>query len=285
MHDKHFDSVGDLMRVKVSARNGGSDPANQQRLETESYGNIRWLGVESNQKVRNATDHGWEKGLRRIRESIKALTPRGVATIRRKKVRRDFGDHLDMQAVYSGNLDRAWETTERRVQRGIGRVVTTVLVNIGAYAHVTSEQMFWRGAAVVALVDALEQSGRRVRVIAFDATNGVYKSGQYNDLTVITIELKAPNAPLDCDKLAVATALAGFDRYYVFRALMSAPAKVRDGLGHPAYYTQAHVENGTLPECLQKLCECEPTILADKIWTKKDAQAFVDSWCDKFNGN
>jgi len=284
MHDKHFDSVADIEKVRPSSNNAKA--WNSTVRGYHSGGNRSWFGVGSVQEVKNATSKGWPKGLKRIRESIKALVPRGVATIRRRRIRSDFGDHLDMQAVYSGNLDRAWGTTERRVQRGLGRTVTTLLVNIGGLAHLSSEALFWKGAAAVALADALEKSGRSVRIVAFSSARGVYlKYGFEHKLTTITVEVKAPNMPLDCQRLATVSALAGFFRFYIFRARHDAPDHVDSGLGSTVRFTQEDVAEGNLPDELKKHCECEPTILVDKIFNVREAQAFVDSWCERFNGN
>lgn len=282
---RHYEMT-ELLRCTASSAN-----REYQQRDAQVYTNPspttskRWFGVEGGiPAVEKLVHDGWPEGLQRIQEAVQALAPKGVASIRRRRVRRDFGDDVDMQRVYSGDLGHAWSATERVLKRGLGRHVTTILINLGQNARATGEQMFWRGAAAVSLVNALEESGRRVRVVGFDTSQRLYAGEDSETVTVFTVTLKEAREPVDLENLAVATALSGFFRVYLFRAWWAIPEKVKSSLGHALVWSRRDGVKTTGLQSLMDQAGTEATIMVDGIWSKLEAQEFVSDWCRRISG-
>ena len=171
-------------------------------------------GVQSLSELEGYLDRGWPEGEKYARSTLKALSIPRTKTVRRRKTRGDFGDHLDIQRVYAGSLDTAWERTERTYAEGrLGRHVT-LLVNIGALASRHKSDLFWRGAVTMVLADELEKAGRRCEVVAYSWARGAYRDGSF---ALTGIKVKDFDQPLEPQKLITVTGHAGFVRWYVFR--------------------------------------------------------------------
>jgi hypothetical protein len=278
-HARHYDSVQALLRVKPSEQNRETYTG-FQRNRGRSFSGISWYGTEGGwDGVERLLNEGWPEGLRRMEDAVKALVPSGVATIRRRRKLASFGDNLDIQRVYAGDLDRAWDTTERSPQRGLGRIVVTLLVNLGANANVTSEQLFWKGASAVALAKALEESGRRVRIIGYTCGVNRYEGEGEDDWTVDTVMLKDEAEPLDLERLAVTTGLAGFFRRYLFTSYLNTDDKARGSLGSSKHFARGSMDASdlaTVPEALRELAGSAGTINIDAIWDMGSSQRFID---------
>lgn len=275
MNDQHFDSVAALMRCEPS------------EASIKVHGRKKWVILDTNYRepkygvptlgdVVELSRRGWPDGLRRIRESLRCLNLPGVASVKRRRTRGSFGDSLDIHRVYSGQLDTAWSRTERTVKRGLGRIVTTLLVGITASWGRSAEEFFWRGAVATTIADMLERSGRRVRIVGFMHARGVYEDS-YDETTTITFNVKQETQLLDLERLAFVTALSGFFRVWMFRAMASPKEASDDGLGHPV-----HLEAGPakvdedMPPALHQFAGNAGTIIIDDVWNKESAQKLVD---------
>ncbi len=210
---------------------------------------------------------GWPEGERRAREMMRELEIPRTRTTRRRRVRGDFGDHLDIQRVYAGSLDTAWETTRREVELGSAGLHVTLLVNIGCLIHRSIDSLFWRGAAALLIADALEASSRRCEIIAYSWSQGSYRDGS-NALTGIT--LKRFDQPLDTSTLIAATGFVGLVRWYVFRNRTLHTESLPDsGLG----FTIDKVP----PSNLLSLPTTRRVITVNNVYSYQDAQALLSS--------
>jgi hypothetical protein len=228
--------------------------------------------------------NGWKDGVKQIKESLKTTPFVGVTSTRRRKVKKDFGDYVDMQAVYAGSLDRAWGTTERSPQRGLGRNVATLLVNISANGGRSQSECFWRGALLVTLADALTASGRSVRIVGYDIEDNAYND-KPNHISFRTFVIKEATAPLLLERVTFATACVGFLRFYGFRAQCSPKcAEPASGLGSAVHLPAGEVQAEDLPKGMQKQMGDAGTWVVDNIWSKEHAQDFLTQMTDKLNG-
>lgn len=187
-------------------------------------------GVQSLKELDGYLDQGWPEGEKRARETLKALSIPRAKTVRRRKTRGDFGDHLDIQRVYAGSLDTAWDRTERTYAEGGAGPHVTMLVNIGALASRHTSDLFWRGAATMILADELEKTGRRCEIIAYSWSQGAYHNGSF---ALTGIRVKEFDQPLEPQKLITVTGHAGFVRWYVFRnRYLNQSSALRTNLGY-----------------------------------------------------
>jgi hypothetical protein len=107
------------------------------------------------------------------------------------------------------------------------------IANIVASAGVSPQVIMIRGAAICALVEALEMSGRRAEVImACGVRNG---ANTYS----ITVPVKEPDQPLDMDRLAFMLCHPAVLRRFVFSLMETESATVRRELSVPGCYGHA----------------------------------------------
>ena len=86
--------------------------------------------------------------------------------------------------------------------------IVTMYVDIGATWNTSTEAMIRRGAAIVALVDQIEASGKRVHIVAVNAVgvSGAKIDGEKVSTLIYKITIKESGEHLDMDRIAFATA-------------------------------------------------------------------------------
>ena len=176
-----------------------------------------WYGIEgAGPAITAAIAQGWPDGVKRAREIAAEISMDipPAQDIRRRKVRGDHGDEIDMQRVYAGALDTAWSRTARRSTNA--PPVISIFTNFGGTWAKSGEEMFYKGAAAAVLADILEAAGYRVEIICYGIFKGVYENhpGQYD---YFEFPAKRADEPLDLNRLTALTALAGTLRIMVLR--------------------------------------------------------------------
>lgn len=207
----YFDNVGEFLEAT---------------REPTEYSKGRWNGVVNNSTVRFAgceypeaikrLETGYQDAIAdidnliiEIPETIKPVTRK------RKKKRGDFGEEYDILRAWSGNLDTAWQSMERRAVQGPATI--TIAANQTINARTDKSVLFWRGAAAVALTDMLEKAGYRVEILSlFVVRSGNPKNGQNGPL-FLQIKSKASDMPLDKGMCAAALANSAFLRVNFFQ--------------------------------------------------------------------
>jgi len=256
-----FDNVLDIMSIKredAAERNRG-------RFDqmTASYG-VSWLGVENTTSVERLGVTGWKTGVSKAFKSLGELPEISVAKgIKRKRIRGMSGDELDMQRIYSGDLENAWSSMAHAKRRK--PKVISIKVNLGANCNMNADSLFWKGAVCVRLADLLESAGYRVEIIGYSHASNTYTSGVRN--YYVEVPIKEATEVLDIDKLAFVTGLAGFFRLYIFRAKTVIDLPIAGGLG-------LSQRNALESE--------EPDVLINKVWTKSDAVDFLTNTLKSF---
>jgi hypothetical protein len=230
-HFVHYETLSDLDEDEVPEVNIDSWNNTQRGRDGDGedwYG----LGMSSPKEVMDAVKIGWPQGKNKAFKALSQIDIPRLPRVQRQKRRGDFGDFIDMQRVYSGNLDTAWERTERPVNLSKAQPHVTIGVNIGVNADTDSDRAFWIGATACNAVDALQKSGRNVKVIATWATeNWQYEDGDLPNTAHFSVIIKGFDDPLTMDRLFAMTALTGFFRVYGFKAIEALPDKVSGGLG------------------------------------------------------
>ena len=226
----HAESIGEMKRRPVQAWGicGREDALLLDRSAVTGHERAglgepgtgyTWWGTKDRASTLAAIDgDGWESGIKKLRELMEQLSgefheaPRSQ---RRRKVWAEEGDHCDADRLLMGEYDRAFQTTKRRPNATNGRIIR-IFGQIGGLSKVTSEQLFWSGAATVVLTDLLENSGFRVELYAANYGVAAYENPASNVLT--TIRLKGASDSMNIDQFATTLCLAGFFRTYVFYA-------------------------------------------------------------------
>lgn len=222
----NFASVKEIMAIKPSAENARHSsvvtnyaPAiSSWRSVTSSWRYWFGPGFTNMDQIIHTINNGWPDGAARIMKALSQVDLPRVRSVRRQKRRSDFGDHLDIQRVYAGDLEHAWTRTDRvDGSQTIGRNVL-IACNIGGRADLSAEALFWRGAVTVRLAELCAVSGRNVEIYAYNKCSGFPRE---RDQVFTSVLVKRYSEPVDVERLAAVVALPAFFRYAIFKARLS----------------------------------------------------------------
>lgn len=228
-----------------------------------------WLGMPSVSALRKALTKGWAEGVKRIEEVPVGELPEPTS-IRRRRVRADQGDEIDMQAVYRGDLSRAWSRTKRQNRTSVRSV--SIVIDLAGNANVTSDQLFWRGASGLRLAEELMKAGYSVAIYGAAGAAGVDSEGR-ESLTQF-VEIKGEDSPLDMDRLAALTGLSGFFRTSMFGGIYWAC----DQLGKQASSSLGKSDNDLISAGLKQLPMApQNAVIQPPVKNKSQAEAWLKS--------
>jgi hypothetical protein len=201
-----FASLEDVLRV-ASQDHGGKSSKNATHGHRERYQwsyDVDFLGAVT------LARRGWPDGTTLVAELARDLEI-PVPTAYASYVLADDPSTAvgwDLSAVVAGDPDHWLTPTETPA---IGRDIV-VLVNPTAASTVSGDTMYRRGAATLAIVDALARAGHRVSVTMRVETLGM----DHRTRGVYTCPLVRPGELLDIDRLAFVLAHPAMPRRIIF---------------------------------------------------------------------
>jgi hypothetical protein len=149
-------------------------------------------------------------------------------TVRKRVYRREQGDELCPIAWVQRDM-QGWSDIEKI---GATKPLIKLGVNLSVNADKRPEQLYPRGACLVALSDILSAQGYSVEVHAILAASELCYDGQpAGAVHVIETRVKAPDAPMDVDGLSLVCSEIGFFRTVGFLSYIQAPAEGKVGIG------------------------------------------------------
>lgn len=143
-------------------------------------GAMRWWGAKSFGDVQDKIANGWPELRERLLKMMEGIElelpmfPSLQNVRRRKRVRDEFGDELDMQRVWSGQLDTAWARPVRTQRQSMSTKRITLAFDITANAIVNNDMAMWRAALCTLLVDSLARAGRIFEIWVVDSTSNPF---------------------------------------------------------------------------------------------------------------
>jgi hypothetical protein len=183
-----------------------------------------------NFKAAEGMAFNWPEGAERV-NALRAKVSLG--NIRKEKevlATRKAPGRIDMGRAMMGHpyafqrvIDSDRDTT------GSSRNVVDIVLNACVSAFVSTDTIEARGAAMLALAEALEQRGKRVRITVGMAN----ESGCGIEYKIV---VKQPGQPLNLNSVAFAVAHPSFFRRFVFSAMETESASVRRSVGVPGGY-------------------------------------------------
>ena len=247
-----------------------TESSNKSKAERfwERESDPSWLGVATVNELRSVLTKGYPAGVAKLSKLTVGdlLAPQDI---RRRRVRSDQGDELDMQAVFRGDLSRAWSRTKRQSRTSVRSV--SIVIDLAGNANVTSNELFWRGAAGLRLADELTTAGYSVAVYGAAGASNITEEGSHNVCQLV--EIKAEDAPMDMDRLASLTCLAGFFRTSLFTGICFAADKA--GLRVCSALGQSG--NGHIAEGIKQLPIPQDAIIQPALKNKDGAEAWLKS--------
>jgi len=187
---------------------------------------------------------GWPEGLARVKDLSEALLQKvGSAMLKETYSPSETGLFFDVGLVLSGEPE-AWLEVSQTEETAKGIKLVTIGLNCTVSCGIDARVIRERGAAVLALVQLLEQAGRSVCVkvgIGVDGRNGSKDCSLEASLT-----LKSFGEALDADKLAFWLVSEDAFRRCFFRVMEAAP--IWEGLGAKLGSGYGSVKQDWLPE-------------------------------------
>lgn len=185
----------------------------------------------------------WPEGADRVNKMRARVS---LGDIRRQKeilATRKAPGRIDMGRAMMGHpyaFQRVIDSD--RDEAGSARNVVDIVLNACVSAFVSTETIEARGAAMLALAEALEQRGKRVRITVGMAN----ESGCGIDYRIV---VKQPGQPLNLNSVAFAVAHPSFFRRFVFSAMETEKASVRSSVGVGVGYGRVgEFKRDTLPD-------------------------------------
>ena len=217
-----FGSIAETRKIVPSKRN-----ATRYHESINDGSGSEWFGVDSAATVASVLDEGWADGVKRLNDALGSVEVPPVRSIKRRRIRADEGDELNIHDVYAGDLDLAWRRIGKREKAGPRRI--TLVANIGALGDVTADELFWRGASMLKLADALTEAGYTVKIIAVSSADKISADGFMDGWFQVTV--KEFDQPLSVNSVASVICLAGYFRTVVFCWRSTMQKQVSGGWG------------------------------------------------------
>lgn len=177
--------------------------------------NFEWCGLDANagpsptEATIALARNGWAAGVNLLSDIPADDEPPAPRTVRRRMRWGDYGDDVDMQRIWAGQLETAWRRPTKAQAHGPARF--RIIVDSIAPSGENAASMRWRGVAALRLSDALTEAGYSVQVESGFIARG---NEDANNKYVLRVIVKPYEAPLDLAALAATTVLPAF-----FRAL------------------------------------------------------------------
>lgn len=264
-----WDSVAELEALNDTSTkwNVPTNGEQARRFWNREDKGVSWLGVKDVPTLRKTLSEGWPEGVAKL-EKIALRELASPASVRRRRLRSDQGDEVDMQAVWRGDLSRAWTRTRRQSRTGVRSI--TLVIDLGAPWNVEADQLFWRGASALRLASELLAAGYNVAIYGAIGCTDIDENGRVD--TAQFIEIKGEDSPFDIDRLAALTALPGFFRTHLFGGICFAA----DQRGKTVSDSMGRAENPMIPEGIKQLPVPQTAFVQDAVLDKAAAEAWIE---------
>jgi hypothetical protein len=203
-------------------------PTDCRHRASETSGQANWFGTSSLAESLRLARFGWAEG----RNRMKAMKRRVEDLVRqrvnsRQEVLWDVaGAVVDVGRFCEGEPENMMYF-EPSPTDGKGRIVK-LSVNVSASSGIRAEDIFWRGAAVIGLVDLLESNGFSVEV---EVCEGIASRSHGGSKLEYRFPVKVPGYALDEDRLTFVLANPSFLRRVMFAVEEREPASIREEFG------------------------------------------------------
>lgn len=230
---------------------------------------LRWFGADSQAQYEDRLKHGWGEGVDKLREiATKEIQP---TSLRKRRIRADQGDELDIHAIYRGDLSKAWTKTKRQSRSGGIRSVA-LICNLSCNAGENANKLFYRGASVLKLAEALSEAGYSVAIYGGAGSDDIGRDNSRVSFAQF-VEIKAEDQPLDTSSLASLIAMPAYKRIQFHGALVQEAdlrgMECRDGL--------ASNSTSVMVEGVKKLPISENAFVQPEVNSKESAERWIDS--------
>lgn len=232
MHRNMRTSAGDQM-IQVLREVAFEDVGEMVSCSYPIDGGARWAGATHGEVCSWATRGAPELRSRLLGMMERIPLPddytRPELHRRRRRVRGDFGNELDIHAAYQGRCDRAWDRLHVEQVATEGNRLVHVCIDLAATVGVNAYDGLWRAAAAMRILEALVSMGKSIAISAYFGGHRTVAvpelPGNPHGDVLATVRLKDYGQPLREDILAAATVIPFFRQI-----MLTAPFSDRTGL-------------------------------------------------------
>jgi hypothetical protein len=164
-----------------------------------------WAGAANTSEAVNKLTAPYDAGaaiVSRIEKAAGNIKLPPQMDTRRRRVRGDQGDSLDIHSVYRGQLDRAWERMGKR--QVTAPPMVSIVINSIIQADNDKTVISYRGAVGIVLCQLLERYGYRVRLVVARGGEARVPGGKDEKFSC-RATIKDYGKPLDRETVTCAT--------------------------------------------------------------------------------
>lgn len=228
MYRHTYESYDHFLSVAESVGPMGEGGASRRNKSEDSWDlNAGWVGAKK------LARQGWKEGMAKADALQAQLESLICPFILKDEVMYDVaGDFPDVGRACMGIPDSMGNmvTTEDHALNGHKKIIKITMDGFVS-SGIDAERVALRGAAVMALVDALEKAGRAVEVTWIPCGTGDDAKKFFSE-----IPLKRSGEAMEEDRLAFALIHPAMFRRICFSAWEHEPEDVRNTFGIPEYY-------------------------------------------------
>ena len=206
---RRFETFNDFLEASLVVPKK-QDSSSSRRSDK---GSNPWSGTNTFEQAVELAQRGWADGASKalqfraciadaVREIITSRSTSYAWDVSGQFI--DIGRYLEGEPECFGTLDTTGQTAAQPVVK--------IFVNLAASGAVSVESLFARGAVILAAIDVLEATGKRVEVVAAKGSRGDTIHETY-------VTVKRPDQPVDADRLAFVLAHAGCLRRLFFSVM------------------------------------------------------------------
>ena len=203
-HDARYGTLREYMTAaQVSPRN----PDNAELTSRWDRGAVlpaSWCGAANTADAVAVITRYYAAGeeiIKRVEKAARNITLPPKMDTRRRRVRGDQGDELDIHAVWRGQYDTAWSRMGKR--QVTAPPMVSIVINSIIQADHDKTVISYRGAVGIVLCQLLERRGYRVRLIVARGGEALTSGGPDEKFSCRVI-VKDYGKPLDRKTVAAA---------------------------------------------------------------------------------
>lgn len=214
---KRFDSFAEFLdHVSETTFEPGTS-----HIRNGEHGYTDWHGSESFADAMNLARNGWREGLAMIESLTARLESVTGSLVQNQVVQWDVAGDFADAGLFSAGVPECMGSFHEEIAQGPGKVVR-ILYNIAASGGADCATLMKRGAAVVALVDALEGAGRSCEIEIASVQENM-SGARYT----VLLPVKSAGEPVELDRLAFILAHASSYRRLMFACFENETPEVR----------------------------------------------------------
>lgn len=196
---------------------------------------------------------------------------------KRKRVKRDHGNSLDIHEVMQGRVDRAWdglkfETREVQANKNIH-----LIINCSLNAGITADMAQWRSAAAIAIHDELVRQGKSVAVYMVRTSQNMFEG--YSGINTLMVPIKRLGQYMSVEHMAAWTSATFTRVVMMYKYSNSIPGrKPTMGYGFAQNWE-------VLPHTLRKLRDSgQACVYVPHCYTEFEAKAAIERVITQLQG-